>query len=269
MNVQVVDPHQKRCPGDVSAPHDMYRELVAAIPLGQPVTSCVAGLVWTLVQVGGHGGLALTLRDGVYDSVLPGHICGVEARWLAERIASWNMYEASLALAAINAWHNRRDRVEALLGGPLQGLRGSHLFERLSRKFAGGSVAVVGHFPHLEPFRKRCHLTILERHPSAGDLPDQACEFVLGQQDCVCITGSAVTNKTLPRLLQLSRSAYVVLVGPSVPLTPLWFDYGVDLLPGTVVLSHEGAMGAVQQGARRALFGDSLAMVELEAVAGA
>lgn len=269
MSFQVVDP-TGRPPGDgVLGGRDIYHDLVSGVPLGQPVSSCIAGLVWTLVQAGGHAGLALTLQDGVYESALPGRLAGVEARWLADRITSWNMFEASLALAAINSWYNRRDRLEGLLGGPLSAVRGSHLFERLSRRFAGGSVAVVGHFPHLVPLRERCHLTVLERRPAAGDLPDQACEYLLGRQDCVCITGSAVTNKTLPRLLELSRSAFVVLVGPSVPLTPLWFDHGVDLLAGTIVLDHDDAVGAVQQGARRSLFGDSLMMVEMEGGSGA
>jgi uncharacterized protein (DUF4213/DUF364 family) len=269
MSFQVVDP-TVRLPGDgVLGGRDIYHDLVSGVPLGQPVSSCIAGLVWTLVQAGGHAGLALTLQDGVYESALPGRLAGVEARWLADRITSWNMFEASLALAAINSWYNRRDRLLGLLGGPLSAVRGSHLFERLSRRFAGGSVAVVGHFPHLAPLRERCHLTVLERRPSAGDLPDQACEYLLGRQDCVCITGSAVTNKTLPRLLELSRAAFVVLVGPSVPLTPLWFDHGVDLLAGTIVLDHDGAVGAVQQGARRSLFGDSLMMVEMEGGSGA
>lgn len=247
------------------AGHPVYHELVAPIELGNPVTSCIAGLVWSMVEVGGNAGLALTLHDGVFESQLPGRINGAESRWLAEYITSWNMFEASLALGAINAWYNRRDRVERLLGRPLVGERGTRLFERLARRFAGGSVAVVGHFPHLEPLGEQCKLTIIERHPSGGDLPDQASEYLLGQQDCVCITGSAVTNKTLPRLLELSRDAFVVLVGPSVPLSTMWFDYGVDLLAGTVVLDAAGAVVAVQQGGRRSLFGDSLAMVELEA----
>lgn len=244
--------------------HPLYRQLVDAIPDGEPLSGCIAGLVWTLVEAGGNAGLALTLPDGVFESQLPGRIDGAETRWLAERITSWNMFEASLALGAVNSWFNRRERVEELLGRALVGERGVSLFERLSRRFAGGSVAVVGHFPHLEPLGERCTLTILERHPMGGDLPDQACEYLLGQQDCVCITGSAVTNKTLPRLLELSRDAYVVLVGPSVPLSPVFFDYGVDLLAGTVVLDPEGARAAVQQGGRRSLFGDSLAMLELE-----
>jgi uncharacterized protein (DUF4213/DUF364 family) len=225
----------------------------------------VAGLVWSLVEMDGEAGLALTLQDGVFESQLPGRIHGAETRWLADHITSWNMFDASLALGAVNAWFNRRDRVEGLLGRPVVGERGAALFERLSQRFAGGSVAVVGHFPHLEPLGDHCTLTILERHPSGGDLPDQACEYLLPRQDCVCITGSTVSNKTLPRLLELSRNAYVVLVGPSVPFTPMWFDYGVDLLAGTIVLDPAVALGAVQQGGRRSLFGDSLAMVELEA----
>lgn len=265
MSLPVADPHVPPLSDTTPAGHAIYRELVSSIELGMPVTSCVAGLVWTLVEVAGQGGLALTLHDGVFESQLPGRINGAEARWLAERITSWNMFEASLALAAVNAWYNRRDRVERLLGRPLDSERGSRLFERLSHRFAGASVAVVGHFPHLEPLRERCRLTILERNPMGGDLPDQASEYLLGRQDCVCITGSAITNKTLPRLLELSRDAFVVLVGPSVPLAPVWFDFGVDLLAGTVVLDTGGALAAVQQGGRRSLFGDSLAMVELEA----
>ena len=169
----------------------------------------MAGLVWTLVEAGGHGGLALTLQDGVFDSVLPGHLEGAEARWLAGHITSWNMFDASLALATLNAWYNRREPLEELLGRTLSSERGARLFERLSVQFEGKAVAVVGHFPHLEPLRERCKLTVLERRPLGGDLPDQAAEYTLSRQDCVCITGSTVTNKTLPRLLELSRSAYV------------------------------------------------------------
>jgi len=265
VSLPVID-RQHRPPADATpAGHSIYRELLEPIEPGYPVTLCVAGLVWTLVDAGGHGGLALTLHDGVFESTLPGHVNGAEVRAVAERITSWNMFDASLALATINSWYNRRDRVESLLGRSLVGERGTRLFERLSRRFEGGSVAVVGRFPHLEPLSERCRLTVLERRPSGGDLPDQACEYLLGEQDCVCITGSAVSNKTLPRLLELSRDAFVVLVGPSVPLTPVWFDYGVDLLAGTVVLDAAGALPAVQQGGRRSLFGDSLAMVELEA----
>ena len=49
------------------------------------------------------------------------------------------------------------------------------------------------------------------------------------------ITGSALVNKTLPRLLELSRDAYTILTGPSVPLCPALLDLGVDRLAGMAV----------------------------------
>jgi hypothetical protein len=90
------------------AGHPIYHELVAPIELGHPVTSCIAGLVWSMVEAGSDAGLALTLHDGVFESELPGTVNGAETRWLAERITSWNMFEAGLALGAINAWHRPR-----------------------------------------------------------------------------------------------------------------------------------------------------------------
>ncbi len=174
------------------------------------------------------------------------------------------MFEASLAVAAINSWYNRRDVVESATGRPLEVRRGARVFERLSLRFAGRHVAVVGHFPHLGPLRERCHLTILERRPSAGDLPDQACVSARPAR-LRLYHGERTDEPDAAAFARARRDAYVALIGPSLPLAPLWFDYGVDLLAGTVVLSHDEAAVAVQQGARRSVFGASLATVEIEA----
>ena len=96
-------------------------------------------------------------------------------------------------------------------------------------------------------------------------MPDPAAEYILAEQDCVCITGTAVTNKTLPRLLELSRSAYVALVGPSVPLSPVWSDHGVDLLAGAVVTDAADVRRCVQEGAHRRVFREGLTTVSLAA----
>jgi len=247
--------------------HDIYLRLVECVASGKAVASCVAGLIWTLVQVGSEGGLAATLCDGLYESALPTTLDGIEARRLAEHVAGWNMFEASLGLATVNACCNCRDGVERWLGRPLGSGADPDLFERLADRFEGGSVAVVGRFPGLAPLESRCRLVVLERDPSGADLPDQACEYVLAHQDCVVITGSAIANKTVPRLLELSRAAYVVLVGPSVPLVPMWFDYGVDLLAGSVVVDPEAVARAVRQGAHRRGFDDAVVRVEITAEA--
>lgn len=84
---------------------------------------------------------------------------------------------------------------------------------------------------------------ILERHPKPGDYPDSACEYLLPECDTVLITGSSMVNKTLPRLLELCKNAYVILTGPTVPLCPALLDFGIDRLAGMVVTDKAGARG--------------------------
>jgi uncharacterized protein (DUF4213/DUF364 family) len=108
-----------------------------------------------------------------------------------------------------------------------------------------------------------CQLTVLERNPGPNDLPDPACEYVLPEQDFVFITATTITNKTMPRLLQLSRSASVFLVGPSTPFTPLLFNHGINTLAGTVVLDPESVWSAAQEGAARSVFDHGAQMVKV------
>lgn len=77
--------------------------------------------------------------------------------------------------------------------------------------------------------------TCPERVPRPGDHPDTACEYLLPECDYVFISSSSFVDKTAPRLLELSRRAHTVLVGPSTPLPPMLFDYGVDTTTGFVV----------------------------------
>ena len=138
VSLPIVDPRARPLAEATPAGHPIYRELVDAHRAGSP-GHLVHGRPRLDPRRGrtARPGLALTLHDGVFESQLPGRINGAETRWLAERITSWNMFEASLALGAINSWFNRRDRVERLLGQPLVGERGTRLFERLQRAVRG------------------------------------------------------------------------------------------------------------------------------------
>jgi len=137
------------------------------------------------------------------------------------------------------------------------------VFECLRRELVGKRVAVVGHFRGLESLAKECRLTILERLPHPGDLPDPACEYILPVQDYVFITGTTLMNKTLPRLLDLSQRATVVLVGPSTPMTPVLFSFGIDMLAGTTVVDAERVWTLIQEGDQHQFFEDGARMVKL------
>jgi uncharacterized protein (DUF4213/DUF364 family) len=109
-------------------------------------------------------------------------------------------------------------------------------FEVWLEKVRGKKVAVIGHFMHLEQtLGGSCELSILERRPGPGDYPDSACEFILPEQDFVFSTGVTLINKTLPRLLELSRRQGMILAGPTVPLAPPLFGFGALDLQGLVI----------------------------------
>jgi uncharacterized protein (DUF4213/DUF364 family) len=63
--------------------------------------------------------------------------------------------------------------------------------------------------------------------------------------------------------MELGRNAAMVLVGPSVPLTPLWFGQGIASLAGTSVINPEGVWRHVAQGGDKSIFSEGAHMVKL------
>jgi uncharacterized protein len=93
-------------------------------------------------------------------------------------------------------------------------------------------------------------LFVLELRPQEGDLPAEAVQGVLPSADVVAITGSTLVNGTLEGLLALCRPAsFVVVLGPTTPLSPILFDYGVDVVSGTQVVDTPRVLRFVSEGA--------------------
>jgi uncharacterized protein len=149
--------------------------------------------------------------------------------------------EACVAAAAINALLPRvqTDRSDQ----PAE--------EIVAHRGAGKSVVLVGRFafaPRLLPLVKR--LQIIERQPQGDEVPEAQAARVLSEAEFVAITGMAFVNGSLEGLLRLcGAQAEVLVLGPSTPLSPLLFDYGVDLLAGAEVTSIEAVMEGVAAGA--------------------
>lgn len=240
----------------------LYDELIDAVPENAVAEECLAGLSWFLVRSAGTGvamrprGLDGPVRDA-------GKIAGMKLRDLAAWVKSWNFYEAAMGLAAINSALNARQAVVANCGVLLDESRTQDVFTCLEDNLRGKRVAVIGHFHNIERLREICELSILERIPGPGDIPDPACEYILPEQDIVVMTATTLINKTMPRLLQLSRNAVVVVAGPSTPLHPLLFEHGVDLLGGLIVDDQPSVWRAVAEGGREALFSQGGRMVKV------
>jgi uncharacterized protein (DUF4213/DUF364 family) len=221
---------------------ELYDALIKGIPPDCRVDEALPGDHWTMVRSGKGVGLAMTLHEDTRPRALsppPGEpFCGGMAlAELAEAAKSWNFAEASLGMAAVNAYWNSPERE---LVAEAMGREDTEAFRAWRGRLAGKKVAVIGHFFHLtETLGDVCELSILEKRPDAGDYPDSACEFLLPLQDFVFATGVTLTNKTLPRLLQLAGKAGMILAGPSVPMAPPLFDWGVRDLQGFVVTDPE------------------------------
>lgn len=193
---------------------------------------------WAVVGAGGSLGLGMNTEGRSREpmtslSVSP---LGMKISDAAPAIKSWNLEEASLAAAAVNAALNTPSRLSAL--GCYEP------YENYSTRgldLGGKIVGLVGHLSFPAPNRgevKKIH--IFERNPKDGDYPDPAEEYILPECDIVLISGSALINKTLPRLLELCENAHVILTGPSVPMAPELISFGIDALAGLVITDAAG-----------------------------
>lgn len=243
----------------------LYETLLAEVPANERIRACLIGRYWTLVETQRAVGMAMTFSGDERESRVRPPLAGRPLSELAGYLTSWNLAEASLGLAAVNAHFNAPTQVESWLARGLASSDGVPVFTAMEEELAGRKVAVIGHFPDLERLRRRCELTVFERRPQEGDVPDYAEDYLLPHQEYVFITGTTLTNKTLPRLLTTCRDAFVVLVGPSVPLTPLWFDWGVDMLAGTVVLDGTQVWRTAQEGGCREVWASGAVTVQVRA----
>lgn len=187
-------------------------------------------------------GMAMTMDSGAFPSGIKENPVGRSLKDLAALIKSWNFTDASIGLAAMNAYYNSEGHVTELKARiselcPDQVNQTEDAFLYYQPFVKGKKVATIGHFAYLEQrFAGICDLSILEREQQRGDYPDSACEYILGEQDFVFITATALINKTLPRLLELCDQAQVILCGPSTVMAPALYHYGVDDLAGFMVL---------------------------------
>jgi uncharacterized protein len=244
---------------------EIYDELIAAVPSDLQVDECMVGLHWTLIRSRAIG-MAHTLFDKGGCSPIRGignRIAGMSVRKLAEYIKSWDLFEATLGLAAINSVLNSPEQLEKIGGQPVANQKQTSAFEYYAEKVRDKKVAVIGRFPDLEQLEAICRLSVLERSPGPGDLPDYACEYVLPSQDFVFITATTLINKTFPRLLELSCNAFKFLVGPSTPFSPILFKHGIDTLAGTIIVDPESVRRAALEGAARGIFENGAQMVKV------
>lgn len=236
----------------------LYDDLIDNIEEGIKITDYYVGSSWTMVRTEDNIGIALTVRSSTRPRINQKSLIGMDLKDAAELVKSWNFKEASIGNAAINAYYNTYEKIDALQGfadidfskKDLESRKKKDVFIEYREQIKGKKVTIIGRFPKMEKqFASVCDMSVLERNPSKGDYPDSACEFILPEQDYVFITGMTIINKTLPRLLQIIRKdTKAVLIGPSVPMTDILFRHNIDGLSGFCVTDQEKSLEILKTG---------------------
>lgn len=226
-------------------------DVLATLPEGA-IREVRVGAFWTAVVAEVQGqrrcGLASTLsgeddhhHTGVDDVTDAGRLTGYTGRQLAALVHSSKSLEVSIGMAAVNA----------LLTPHPEHYVDLNAEEIILAEGASRCVAVVGHFPFLPRCRAVADkLWVLEKRPQGDDLPAEAAREVLPQADIVAMSATTLMNRTFNELIALCRpDALVLVLGPSTPLSPVLFDYGVHILSGSVVEDVDAVLRAVSEGA--------------------
>ncbi len=221
---------------------EIIDDLISSLSEDSVVYEIHACVFWTAV-VSKHCGLASTFHEehpyhrAVRDV---GSLRQKSALELAQYAQSDNILEASIGLAAINS----------LIDVDEAKCTEENAFDILARKGKDRNIAVIGHFPWVSKLRDVAkELWVIEQRPQEGALPAQTAKDLLPQADVVGITGTSFINHTVEKLLDLGKSSFIVLIGPTSPLSPVLFDYGVDVIAGIKVAEPEKTIHSISEGA--------------------
>ncbi len=217
-------------------------DLIASLDKDSTVREVYSCALWTAVM-SRNWGLASSFREehphhGRVRDV--GRLRGKPALELAEYAKSDNLLEASIGMATINSLIDI-DETKCF---------DENAFDILAQEGMGKKIAVVGHFPFTPKLKDIARkLWVIEQRPRGEDLPAEAAENILPQADVVGLTGTSLINHTFLELMKLCQDKFVVMVGPTSPLSPVLFDYGVDVISGVKVVQPQRMLTCITEGA--------------------
>jgi uncharacterized protein (DUF4213/DUF364 family) len=223
---------------------ELLEEILDSLPAGPAVEEaylCAFDIAVRSVR----WGLSSAFRDPCHGSSptwvrTAGKLVGRPACEVARYALSDRLLEASLGMAAVNS----------LLDPGVFVLREVNAARIIEEKGRGKNVVVVGAFPFLEKIRPEVKsLRVVNRNPWEGREGVEEARAILPRADVVAITGSSFINHTAEELLALCPRAYTVILGPTTPISPVLFRYGVDAMCGAVVADPVFALPFILQGA--------------------
>jgi len=223
-------------------------DLLETIQPSEVLSVCI-GLNWTAVEVTRDGvekcGIASTLIQSHKHSEEPriepaGNFEDFSNIELAQFSLSDNPTLRSVGIAALNA----------SITSDVQKFSESNAAEVLAERGKDKKIVIIGRFPFVDRLRAQVgELAVIDQDPMPGDYPPDTAVEIIPQADVVAITGMALINNTFDNLLGLCPAeAFVMVLGPSAPLSTVLFDYGVDVISGAMVENIQAVIRVISQG---------------------
>ena len=154
--------------------------------------------------------------------------------------------ETAIGMAALNS---------ALDITPIENrLRNVNAFEILLQRGKNKNISIIGHFPfveHLQQKKIARNLWVFELRPKSDDdlSPEDFSEY-LPKSDVILMSGTTLIHHTFDTIRKYFNNSYTMLVGPSTPLSSVLFDFGIDMISGTLVADTEKARESFSRGAK-------------------
>ena len=119
----------------------------------------------------------------------------------------------------------------------------------MAEKGKNEETVLVGDFPFTGWLRnqvKALHLFELKR--VAEGTPPEQWDGILGRCKVLGLTGTTLITRAMATYLEKSTQAYTIVIGPTTPMSPVLFSYGVDVLAGSQVVAPDPVFAGIRKG---------------------
>jgi uncharacterized protein (DUF4213/DUF364 family) len=225
----------------------ILQDILSSLEVDHKVSEIRTCVYWTAVT-SLRCGLASTMAASILPSQehqveYAGNLLPVGAKELARLSLSSRTLEAAIGMAAINSILPIDESLCFELNAEAE----------IRAHGEGKRIAIIGHFPfvkRLGAVAKELWTFELPGRAQPEDFTGNEVETLLPQAEVVGISSTTLINHTLGGLLDLiAPGAYKMMLGPSTPLSPVLFDYGLDALSGSIVVDRDQLLNCISQGA--------------------
>ena len=187
-------------------------------------------------------GWRLALKRSIDLVAAAGALAGRRVHELVATALEGSPLEMAVAMAAVNASLPPTDNPRTT----------ENAVEVLAAASRSRRLAVIGHFPFVDRLRATAEVEVfeLDGRLRPGDLPSADLEKRLVIADVVAITATTLLNHSLENILGWCRpDALRVMLGPTTPLHPAMWEWGLDVLSGVEVHDPTAALRCAAEGA--------------------